>query len=137
MIMYLRGGIDMEDLLNLFSILSDKTRLRILLLLDNELCVCQIYEALEMSQPRVSRQLAILKRARLIKDRREGKWIFYKIEENAHTRYLMSILSLLPDWLKDDPEFNNDKAMLKKIYDLKNSPWNCECVLSGGEKLGK
>ncbi|KJS20115.1 MAG: transcriptional regulator [Clostridiaceae bacterium BRH_c20a] len=127
----------MEDLLNLFGILSDKTRLRILLLLRNELCVCEIYEALEMSQPRVSRQLAILKQARLIKDRREGKWIYYKIEENAHTRYLISILSLLPDWLKDDPEFNNDKAMLKKIHVFRNSPRNCECVLSGGENFGK
>lgn len=128
----------MEDFLNLFSLLSDKTRLRILLfLLHNELCVCEISAALDMSQPRVSRQLALLKQAKLIKDRREGKWIYYKIEENTDTRYLMSILPLLSNWLKDDPEFNDDKIMLSKISRLKNRLGNCECVFVGGERLGK
>lgn len=127
----------MDDLLNLFSILSDKTRFRILLLLlNNELCVCEIFAALDMSQPRVSRQLAILKQSKIIKDRREGKWIYYRIDENEYTKHLMSILSLLPDWLSSDSEFNNDKSMLQKISALKNKLSNCECLLSGGEKLG-
>jgi Predicted transcriptional regulators len=118
--------------------LSDKTRLRILLLLlEHELCVCEISAALEMSQPRVSRQLAILKQVRLIKDRREGKWIYYRIEENADTRYLMRILSLLPDWLKDDSEFKNDKTMLNKISCLKNKLESCECILPRSENIGE
>jgi ArsR family transcriptional regulator, arsenate/arsenite/antimonite-responsive transcriptional repressor len=128
----------LDDLLNLFSILSDKTRLRILLLLlNNELCVCEIFAALDMSQPRVSRQLSILKQSKIIKDRREGKWIYYRIDENRYTRCLMSIISLMPDWLKDDPEFNNDKEMHKKVSDMKNGFANCECLLSAGEKHGK
>ncbi len=116
----------MDELINLFSILSDKTRLRILLLLlNNELCVCEIFAALNMSQPRVSRQLAILKQARIIKDRRDGKWIYYRIEENEYTKHLMSIISLLPEWLSDDAEFNNDKAMLKNISEIKSNQWGC------------
>ena len=128
----------MDDLLNLFSILSDKTRLRILLLLlNNELCVCEIFAALDMSQPRVSRQLAILKQSKIIKDRREGKWIYYRIGENNYTRFLMSIVTMMPDWLKDDPEFNNDKTMLQKISDLKKQPISCNCLSFGGERNGK
>ncbi|NLI93236.1 MAG: metalloregulator ArsR/SmtB family transcription factor [Peptococcaceae bacterium] len=128
----------MNDVLNLFHILSDKTRLRILLLLlDHELCVCEIFASLDMSQPRVSGQLAVLKQARLIRDRREGKWIYYKIEENADTEYLIRILRLLPDWLKDDPEFLRDKEMLNKIFSFKNGLEICNCILPGGENIGK
>ncbi len=125
----------MVEVLNLFGILSDKTRLRILLLLlNNELCVCQIYAALDMSQPRVSRQLAILKQSRIIKARREGKWIHYKIDENEYTKHLLSILFLLSDWLDGDEVFNNDKSMLQKISSMKNEISSCGYLLAGGEK---
>ncbi len=128
----------MDDLLNIFGILSDKTRLRILLLLQNrELCVCEIFGALRMSQPRVSRQLAILKQSRMIKDRRAGKWIYYRIEENEYTRQLASILEPLPDWLSNDAEFNNDKTMLEKIWSDKNSLPGYECICTGGQKDGE
>lgn len=127
----------MDDLLNVFNILSDKTRLRILLLLLNkDLCVCEIYAALDMSQPRVSRQLAILKQSRLIKDRREGKWIYYKIDDNEYTKCLRTILSLLPDWLSDDEVYNYDKSMLQKISS-NNKLSTCECILTGGENCGE
>lgn len=117
----------MDDVLNLFSILSDKTRLRILLLLfEKELCVCEIFAALKMSQPRVSRQLAILKQSKLIKDRREGKWIYYKIETNSTTEHLQSLLSMLIEWIKDDTEFNLDKKMLLGLSDLKKCITNCD-----------
>jgi DNA-binding transcriptional ArsR family regulator len=86
-----------------------------------------------MSQPRVSRQLAILKQSKIIKDRREGKWIYYKIDHNEYTKHLMSIISLLTDWLRTDPEFNNDKLILQKIAALKS----CECVFPGGVEVGK
>ncbi len=120
----------MDELLNLFGMLSDKTRLRILLLLlNNELCVCEVFAALGMSQPRVSRQLAILKQARLIKDRREGKWIYYKIDDRESNSYLMGILSALPELLRNDATFTNDAAMLKKISDIKKEFANCACFL--------
>jgi len=106
----------MDDLLNMFDILSDRTRLRILLLLRNhELCVCEIFGALNLSQPRVSRQLAVLKQSRIIKDRREGKWIYYQMNESDENSYLLQILSKLPHWLKDDPEFVFDQEMLQKV----------------------
>jgi DNA-binding transcriptional ArsR family regulator len=121
----------MDEILNLFNILSDKTRLRILLLLmKSELCVCEIFETLDMSQPRVSQQLSILKQSKLIKDRRVGKWIYYKIDENMYTKPLKEILPLIPDWLKNNDEFMNDQAMMDKILQRNKQ---CGCKISGGE----
>jgi DNA-binding transcriptional ArsR family regulator len=90
-----------------------------------------------MSQPRVSRQLAILKQARIIKDRRDGKWIYYRIQENEYTKQLMSIISLIPEWLREDEQFNNDKAMLKNISETKSKFLNCECLINGGMEDGE
>lgn len=73
----------MKDLLNVFKALSDETRLRILKLLENgELCVCDINAALDMIQPKVSFHLRILKEAGLIKDRKQGRWINYRLDDS-------------------------------------------------------
>jgi ArsR family transcriptional regulator len=62
--------------------LADATRLQILSLLSRqEMAVCELIAALRLSQPAVSHHLKILKQARLVKDNREGKWIFYTIDE--------------------------------------------------------
>ncbi len=64
----------------LFKALADETRLRILgLLLTGEVCVCDIHESLKIPQPKASRHLAYLRRARLVETRREGLWIHYRM----------------------------------------------------------
>lgn len=70
-----------------FRLLGDPTRLRCLLLLqsEGELCVCELTEALEASQPKISRHLASLREAALVSDRRQGQWIFYRIHEALPT----------------------------------------------------
>ncbi len=71
----------MDDLLTIFKALSEETRLRILKLLENgELCVCDLVASLDMSQPKVSFHLNVLKESGLIRDRRQGKWTHYRIE---------------------------------------------------------
>ncbi|BDM63127.1 transcriptional regulator [Shewanella sp. NFH-SH190041] len=72
----------------LFKALADDTRLRLLLLLQQqgELCVCELMMALGQSQPKISRHLALLRRTGLLADRRQGQWVFYRIDES------------LPDW---------------------------------------
>jgi ArsR family transcriptional regulator len=68
------------DLALLFAALSDRTRLRLLNLLDGrEVCVCYFVEILGQSQPKISRHLAYLRRARIVAARRDGKWMHYKI----------------------------------------------------------
>lgn len=65
----------------LFKILSDETRLAILMLLreSGEMCVCDICGATSESQPKISRHMAILREAGLVLDRRAGKWIHYRL----------------------------------------------------------
>ncbi|WP_072010954.1 MULTISPECIES: metalloregulator ArsR/SmtB family transcription factor [unclassified Serratia (in: enterobacteria)] len=65
----------------LFKILSDETRLAIIMLLreSGELCVCDICGATSESQPKISRHMAILRGSGLVLDRREGKWIHYRL----------------------------------------------------------
>ena len=73
----------MNELLLMFKALSDETRLRIVKLLENgELCVCHIVAAVDMSQSKISFHLKILKKAGLVKDRREGKWMHYRLNES-------------------------------------------------------
>jgi len=71
-----------EQYLELFKALSDETRLRLIVLLyKRELCVCQIEASLGISQTKASRHLAILRRAGLLKARREGLWMYYTLNE--------------------------------------------------------
>lgn len=67
--------------LALFKNLSEETRLTLVLLLRQagELCVCELVSALEESQPKVSRHLAMLRESGLLIDRREGKWNYYRL----------------------------------------------------------
>jgi ArsR family transcriptional regulator len=90
----------MKDLLLIFKALSDKTRLRILKLLEHgELCVCEIVAALDIIQPKISFHLTTLKEAGLIKDRKNGKWIHYHINDSDMFRrfLLLSTLEKIPE----------------------------------------
>ncbi|QBH96307.1 metalloregulator ArsR/SmtB family transcription factor [Limnobaculum zhutongyuii] len=70
--------------LQLFKTLSDETRLTIVLLLkdSHELCVCELCEILKLPQPKISRHLAMLRETGILLDRREGKWIHYRLSPN-------------------------------------------------------
>lgn len=96
----------MKDLLDIFKALSEETRLRILKLLENgELCVCDIVAALDMVQPKVSFHLAALKYAGFIKDRKQGRWTHYSLDDSDLFRrfLLMSVFERIPkDALAED-----------------------------------
>jgi ArsR family transcriptional regulator len=63
-----------------FKALADETRLRILKLLEvREMCVCEVMVALDLTQPTASHHLGLLENAGLVKSRKEGKWVFYKV----------------------------------------------------------
>jgi ArsR family transcriptional regulator len=91
----------MQNLLRIFKALSEETRLRILKLLEHgELCVCDLVAALDIVQPKVSFHLNALKGAGFIKDRKEGRWSHYRLDEaDVFRRFL--ILSVLE---KVEPE---------------------------------
>ncbi|MFV0450011.1 MAG: metalloregulator ArsR/SmtB family transcription factor [Vibrio sp.] len=71
----------MFDPILLYKALSEETRLKSLLLMQKqgELCVCDLMEALNLSQPKVSRHLAELRKHGVVLDERRGKWVYYRI----------------------------------------------------------
>jgi ArsR family transcriptional regulator len=73
----------MNDLVLLARALADPTRIRILAALrQGELCVCELYDALELNQSTLSGHLQIIRQAGLVSTRRQGKWIYYRLEPN-------------------------------------------------------
>jgi ArsR family transcriptional regulator len=97
---------------HLFRALADPTRLRLLnLIADREICVCYFVEILRISQPKVSRHLAYLRRAGIVASRREGKWMHYRLvtpNDDAVASILHETLKLL----KKKPEMRRDVSRL-------------------------
>ena len=81
---------ELYDLAELFKVFGDSTRIRILFVLfEAEVCVCDIAEALHMTQSAISHQLRILKQNKLVNSRREGKSIFYSLAD-GHVRTIIA-----------------------------------------------
>lgn len=82
---------DLYDLAELYKVFGDSTRIKILFaLLERELCVCDISCLLGMTQSAVSHQLRILKNNKLVKFRREGKTVFYALDDD-HVRAILKL----------------------------------------------
>lgn len=80
---------ELYDLAELFKVFGDSTRIRILFVLfEAEVCVCDLAQALHMTQSAVSHQLKILKQAKLVTSRREGKSVFYSLAD-GHVRTII------------------------------------------------
>ncbi len=80
---------ELYDLAELFKVFGDSTRIRILFVLfEAEVCVCDLAEALHMTQSAISHQLKILKNSKLVKSRREGKSVFYSLAD-GHVRTII------------------------------------------------
>jgi len=111
---YRHTGGAMENYVEVFKALADKTRLRIMRLLsttDRQVCVCEIMDALELPQYQISKHLNILKNARLVEGERKGTWVYYSPlkKDSAFNRQLFK---LLKEQLSDT-EFLEDEEKLK------------------------
>ena len=81
---------ELEPISRMFKALGDETRLGIVnLLRTREMCVCEIMAALNLTQPTASHHLMILENAGILKDRKEGKWVFYRIVEAKRINRLL------------------------------------------------
>ena len=99
----------------LFKALADRTRLRLLNLMGaDEVCVCFFVEVLGVSQPKISRHLAYLRRAGVVEARREGKWMHYRVVEPADER-AARVLREVRAWLAGEEEMRRDRERLVKI----------------------
>lgn len=105
----------MKDIVNIFKALADPTRLRIVLLLRrHELCVCELMAVLGMEQSRVSHHMRILREAGIAEDVREGRWIIYRVPEEAKAL----LEGVLTGGLKDRIERSGEAAAdIRKLKD--------------------
>ncbi|MGV8906764.1 MAG: ArsR/SmtB family transcription factor [Acetobacterium sp.] len=98
----------MNQLVNIFRILSDETRLRIIMLLaQKELCVCELSHILAVSQPTVSKNLSKLRDMNLVTTERKEKFIFYKLKTD--NVILKRTVKVILDNLDDYPQLIIDK----------------------------
>lgn len=99
-----------------FKCLADETRLKSLLIISNlgEACVCDLTNALQVDQPKISRHLAELRKCKLVTDNRKGKWVYYKINSDL-PEWAQNILTLT---LKGNSDYI--KENLKHISNCNN-----------------
>lgn len=108
---------------NLFSSLANDTRLRCLMLLQRhkELCVCELTSALNISQPHVSRHLALLRESGLVVDRRAGTWIYYRLNPKM-SAWVLNILNETYQGLAFQSPYADDAQALEEMPDRPDSP---------------
>ena len=107
----------MERLLEFAQSVFEKTRLRMLkVLLDRELCVCELAEVFKVSSPRMSQHLQVLRRAGVVSERRDGKWVYYsanreKVEDFTRSwyEYLQTNLEGIPQLAAEAAALNSEK----------------------------
>ena len=104
----------MKDAVRVFKALSDETRLRILnLILERECCVCEVMQALQISQSKASRGLTALYDAGFLKQRKDGLWSLYSIDTETKD-YFLDLIEAARKALKDNKATILDKERLYK-----------------------
>lgn len=97
----------------LFRALADRTRLRLLnLIADREICVCYFVDILGLSQPKISRHLAYLRRAGIVSARRQGRWMHYRLVTPRDVVVSAILMETLAH-LRQMPEMRGDLAKLE------------------------
>lgn len=105
----------MRELVKATKALSDETRLRILnLLLERECCVCEVMQALDISQTRASRNLSALYDAGFLKMRKDGLWSLYSIDRQGMKEYFSDLVNAVRKALEGNELAALDKERLKK-----------------------
>ncbi len=101
---------------NCFKCLSDETRLRCMMLLhsQSELCVCELTQALDLSQPKISRHLAQLRQCGLLLDTRRGQWVYYRINPDL-SDWVLTILDVSAAALDNHERYQIDRVRLNTM----------------------
>lgn len=104
----------MRSLTKIFKALSDPNRIRIIKMLEvRPLCVFEIRDILQLANSTVSKHLSILRDVQLILDKKDGKWVNYRLNRGAEDLYLEDILPLLQKWLPEDTQVLDDRLKTK------------------------
>ncbi len=105
-----------------FKTLSDPTRLRVLVLLsrEGELCVCELTHALGEIQPKISRHLALLREAGMVRDRRQGQWVYYRLNPDLPA-WVQSVIAATTEGVTPRAPFKADRRALSSMPDRPGS----------------
>jgi ArsR family transcriptional regulator len=110
----------------IFKLVGDRTKLRVLMLLDKgELCVCQVMAVLGVSQSLISKNMAKLRDGGFLEERKEGKLVFYKISSEL-PKELNDTMDLLRKHMKNDNDIIRDKAALKECLEFQKKKGTCD-----------
>ncbi|GBD99367.1 HTH-type transcriptional repressor AseR [bacterium BMS3Abin07] len=116
----------MKDSISIFKLLSDETRLRILMLLDHcELSVCQLMGVLGVSQPLISRNLSLLSKGGFLDDRKDGKLVYYRIKGDLHV-INRTAMQFLKSILKGDKTVQYDRETLRDCLEFQKKAGRCD-----------
>ncbi|MBF4694231.1 ArsR/SmtB family transcription factor [Fusibacter ferrireducens] len=114
----------MNQLTAIFKLLSDETRLRILVLLyHHDLCVCELSGILDAPQPRISKNLSKFRDQNLVMDMRQEKFVFYTLKKD--NLILLHALQNIIDYLDDYPVLVNDLDRLQNLLEDKKYVHRC------------
>jgi len=103
----------MRSFIKVMKALSDPNRVKIIKMLQHKImCVCEIQEALQISQPSVSKHLRILEEAGLVDFKKDGLWVNYHLTDGMKSPYASSIMGNLRHWLEDELEV---KELIKRL----------------------
>ena len=106
----------MRDFIAVTKALADETRVRILVALKGgELCVCQVLELLDLAPSTVSRHLAVLKQARLIEVRKEGRWLYYRLADSDAPQFAHNAIRWIFASMEKEEKTVHDAKKLKAI----------------------
>ena len=109
----------MFEFLNITKALAEENRLRILLALDGqELCVCQLIELLDLAPSTVSKHMTILRQARLVNGRKDGRWMYYRLADERATTEVKEALAWVKKSLSQDERIGKDVKRLKEILKI-------------------
>ncbi len=108
----------MRDRLDVLKALADETRLRALCALrGGELCVCQLIALLELAPSTVSKHLSVLRSARLVDSRKDGRWMFYRLSTEFRAPATGKLVALLFADIERTDRIADDRKRLKTICD--------------------
>lgn len=109
----------MRDILDITKALADGNRLRVLTALgDRELCVCQIIELLQVAPSTVSKHMSILRQARLVESRKDGRWMYYRLPDGHASNAIKDAVAWVRCYLAQSPQIVRDGKELERILSM-------------------
>ena len=112
----------MQDVMDTLKALSDENRVRILCgLKGRELCVCQLIELLGLAPSTVSKHLSILRAARLVESRKDGRWMYYRLARVPRLPAVKEMTGLILESLQGSWQIEEDRKQLGKILRIDTS----------------